>query len=44
MLFVATMTCRLMREVFLNSPVSTKMPEYIVPFADPLDTKINITA
>lgn len=40
MLFVATMICRLMHEVFLNSPGSTQMLEYRVPFSDPLDAKI----
>ena len=44
MLFVVTMICRLMREVFSNSPGSAKMQEYRVPFADPLDTKIVISA
>ena len=44
MLFVVTMICRLMREVFSNSLGSTKMLEYRVPFADSLDTKIIITA
>ena len=44
MLFVATMICRLMREVFSNSPGSTKKLEYRVPFANPLDAKIIISA
>ena len=44
MLFVATMICRIMREVFSNSPGSTKMLEYRVPFADPLDAKVLISA
>ena len=44
MLFVATMICRLMREVFSNSPGSTKALECRVPFAVPLDAKIIISA
>ena len=44
MLFGVTMICRLMREEFSNSPASTKVLEYRVPFTDPLDAKIIISA